>query len=73
MYVTATFPYVMLLILLVRGVTLDGAWKGIEFYIKPNITKLTEPDVSSGNLRAHTLSYCLSVVISASYFYQKPI
>jgi hypothetical protein len=39
-YVTSTFPLVMLIILLVRGLTLPGASKGIEFYIKPNMTAL---------------------------------
>ncbi|KAG8007934.1 Sodium-and chloride-dependent neutral and basic amino acid transporter B(0+) [Nibea albiflora] len=46
-YFTATFPYVVILILLVRGVTLEGARDGIEYYIgsQSNLTKLTEPQV----------------------------
>ncbi|XP_077075487.1 sodium- and chloride-dependent GABA transporter 2-like isoform X4 [Siphateles boraxobius] len=44
-YVTATFPYVMLLVLLVRGVTLPGAVDGIIYYLKPNHTRLTDPQV----------------------------
>ncbi|XP_048123847.1 sodium- and chloride-dependent GABA transporter 2-like isoform X2 [Alosa alosa] len=44
-YLTATFPYVMLFILLARGVTLPGASTGIIYYLKPNHTRLADPQV----------------------------
>lgn len=44
-YVTATFPYVMLLILLVRGVTLPGAAEGIKYYLYPDMSRLSDPQV----------------------------
>ncbi len=44
-YFTATFPYVMLLVLLIRGVTLPGAIDGITFYLYPNPARLTDPQV----------------------------
>ncbi|GAB1291237.1 Sodium- and chloride-dependent GABA transporter 2 [Apodemus speciosus] len=44
-YFTATFPYLMLVVLLIRGVTLPGAAQGIQFYLYPNITRLWDPQV----------------------------
>ncbi|XP_029380726.1 sodium- and chloride-dependent betaine transporter-like [Echeneis naucrates] len=44
-YLTATFPYVMLLILLIRGLTLPGAWEGIYFYLHPELIQLKNLEV----------------------------
>ncbi|XP_075875916.1 sodium- and chloride-dependent GABA transporter 2-like [Nelusetta ayraudi] len=44
-YFTATFPYVMMFALLIRGVTLPGAVTGIQFYLLPNATRLADPQV----------------------------
>ncbi|XP_069084237.1 sodium- and chloride-dependent GABA transporter 2-like [Pleurodeles waltl] len=44
-YFTATFPYLMLLVLLIRGVTLPGALQGIQFYLYPDLSRLKDPQV----------------------------
>ncbi|XP_041467918.1 sodium- and chloride-dependent GABA transporter 2-like isoform X1 [Lytechinus variegatus] len=44
-YFTATFPYVLLTILLIRAVTLDDAIDGIYFYLKPDIRRLGDSQV----------------------------
>ncbi|XP_027002984.1 sodium- and chloride-dependent GABA transporter 2-like isoform X2 [Tachysurus fulvidraco] len=44
-YFTATFPYVMLMVLLVNGLMLPGAADGIRFYLYPDFTRLKDPQV----------------------------
>ena len=44
-YFTATFPYIVLFILMIRGATLEGSLDGVLFYLKPDIAKLKDPRV----------------------------
>nr|CAD7579259.1 unnamed protein product [Timema californicum] len=41
-WVTATLPYVVLTILLVRGLMLPGALTGISYYLKPELSRLSD-------------------------------
>ncbi|XP_052094515.1 sodium- and chloride-dependent glycine transporter 1-like isoform X3 [Mytilus californianus] len=44
-YVTATLPYVLLTIVLVKGLTLDGSIDGVILYLKPDFSKLLKLQV----------------------------
>ena len=37
---TGLFPYFMLIVLFIRGVTLEGAANGVKYYLYPDISKL---------------------------------
>lgn len=44
-YFTALFPYVVLTILLIRGLTLEGSSEGVMFYLTPDFARLKEARV----------------------------
>uniref|UniRef100_H2YV19 Transporter n=1 Tax=Ciona savignyi TaxID=51511 RepID=H2YV19_CIOSA len=44
-YVTATLPVILIVVVLVRGCTLDGARDGLWFYLYPDLTKLANIQV----------------------------
>lgn len=44
-YFLAIFPYVIMLVLLIRAVTLPGAKQGIIFFINPDFGKILDPKV----------------------------
>lgn len=44
-YVTATLPYILLLVILIRGLTLPGSLDGVLFYITPDFERLKDGKV----------------------------
>ena len=45
-YVTSLFPYLVLIVLFVRGITLEGAKEGIVYYLSPEWERLASATVS---------------------------
>ncbi|XP_025753815.1 sodium- and chloride-dependent GABA transporter 2 isoform X2 [Oreochromis niloticus] len=69
-YVTATFPYVMLLILLIRGLSLPGALEGVMFYLLPEPSRLMDPQVWMEAVSQIFFSYSIglgSLTVLGSY------
>ncbi|CAF3173016.1 unnamed protein product [Rotaria sp. Silwood2] len=63
-YVTATLPYIVLIILLVQGLHLKGSRNGITYFLKPSFSKLKNMKVwySAANQIFFTLGPGLSVL-----------
>ena len=49
-YFTAIFPYVVMLTLLIRGLTLPGAGNGLFFFFNPEWEKLLDLKVILSNI-----------------------
>lgn len=65
-YFTATFPYVMLAVLLVRGLTLPGAFNGIKFYLYPDPSRLSDPQVwmDAGTQIFYSYAICIGCLMA---------
>lgn len=42
---TATFPYFVLIVLIIRGATLEGSLQGVAFYLTPDWSRLSNAQV----------------------------
>ncbi|XP_053728229.1 sodium- and chloride-dependent GABA transporter 2-like [Synchiropus splendidus] len=69
-YFTATFPYVTLVVLLIRGLTLPGAKQGVLYYLLPEPSKLLDAQVWMEAVAQIFFSYSVgvgSLIVLGSY------
>ncbi|WAR01042.1 S6A13-like protein [Mya arenaria] len=61
MYVTATSPYLFMIVLLIRNCLLEGAGSGILYYLKPDFSKMLDTQVWVDAGTQIFFSYSISV------------
>ncbi|XP_053399618.1 sodium- and chloride-dependent taurine transporter-like isoform X2 [Mercenaria mercenaria] len=66
MYFTVTSPYILMIILLIRGLTLDGAMDGIKYYLVPDFSKLLKFQVwaDAGNQVFYSYSLSSGILVA---------
>ena len=65
--ITVPLPWIMLVILTIRGLTLEGAMGGLEFYLEPRWGKLLEPDTWRFAFSQVFFSMSLGFAVMLSY------
>ncbi|XP_041359427.1 uncharacterized protein LOC121375829 [Gigantopelta aegis] len=73
-YLVVSFPYVIIMVLLIRGITMDGNLEGIRYYVTPRWELLAKPEVwaDAATQVFFTLSACwggLSTLSSYNKFH----
>ncbi|RVE73273.1 hypothetical protein OJAV_G00047680 [Oryzias javanicus] len=65
-YFTATFPFLLLAVLCIRGMTLPGAFRGIKYYLYPDLARLADPRVwvDAGTQILYSYALCLGFLTS---------
>ena len=72
-YVTAIFPYFVLIIMLVRGLTLEGAHAGLEYFFIPKWENLAKPSVwaNAAIQNFNSMGVAFGALISMSSYNKK--
>lgn len=69
-YFLAIFPYIVLIILLIRAVTLEGAMKGIRYFLIPDLDKIWDAELWYAAVTQvfYALGICFgSIIMYSSY------
>jgi SNF family Na+-dependent transporter len=68
--ITATSPYILLIIMLINGLQLEGSWEGISYLWKTDFTKILSPAVwlDAANQVIFQMSVAVGTLISYGSF-----
>lgn len=69
---TVIIPWILILILIVRGVTLDGADVGLEYYLKPDFSAIMNGEVWFAAVSQVAFTLSLGMAIMFAYGSYKP-